>query len=153
MFGIQWLTPKCIAKEVIRKKDNHYIYITREYNNGLKEFWAIQSKSPYKGSKLYKEKYSLGKITGDHWIKPKDFYDLDRRMMGMAEWVYHHKILNKKVDYEQGRAYDAKGMKTALKKKKVYTREDFVNFGKLGQEKVMAKYKVKNAVLLRWNKK
>lgn len=153
MFGIQWLTPKCIAREVIHCKRNHYIYVTRHFDNGLIEFWAMQSKSPYKGEKWYEERYSLGKISGDNWIKPKNFYDLDRTMQTMAEWIYQCKIQGKKVDIETVRMYSNEGMKKTLKEKKVYTREDFVNFGKLGQVKVKEKYGLKNSVLFRWNPK
>ncbi len=150
MFGLQWLTPKCIAREVIHCKRNHYVYISRHFDNGLIEFLAIKSRNPYTHQE---DKCRLGKISGDNWIKPNNFYNLGRTMQVTAEWIYQNKIRGRRVDMEDVRVYSREGMKKTLKEKKVYTREDFVNFGKQGQEKIKEKYGLANSVLFRWNKR
>jgi hypothetical protein len=148
MLGIHWLCPKCIVKEKIHWKRNHYLYVTRHFDNGNVEMWAIASKNPYKKTK--EEKYYLGKVVGDFWIKPKKFYNLDRSMIVLTEKLFT-KVSGFKVDKGEGGAYTLKGMKKQMKEKKVYTREDFVKFGDLGQKKIMAKYGV-SPVVLRWRK-
>lgn len=140
MFGITWLTPKCLVREIIHRKHHHYLYISCHFDNGLVELWAIQAKSPFKGSKWQEERYSLGKVMAMNWYKPKNFYDLDRSMQTMAEWVYRKKLQGKEIDLSEIKEYSKQSMKKTFEKKRVWTREDFVKAGASGQAKVREMY-------------
>ncbi len=147
MFLInRFLKPQCLVKEHIFFRYDYFLYVVRFYE-GYEEMWA---ESLYDGGHRH---VFLGTVRNGEWIKPKNFHLLKWNMQGDKNYGnitgatrLFHELQN--FDRDETKNYSKK----IRKEKKEFTREDFVKWGKLGQEKVRSKYRVRNSVILRHQK-
>lgn len=144
MLGLHLFSPKCMVGERVFFKYNHYLYLVRDFKDGTIELWAVAARKPYEWEL---HEYSLGSYVLKEWIKPKGFYNYVYGMQRSAQKLF--KELLRQIADEKENDYN-ESMK--VKKKKVWTREDFVEAGKLGHKKMLSKYG-KSAVNFRWEKR
>lgn len=145
MFGLHLFSPKCMVGERVFFKYNHYLYLGRDFKDGTIELWAVAARKPYEWQL---HEYNLGRYVLNEWIKPKGFYNYEYRMQTQAQKLFQ--MLLKSIDDEKKEAHN--NAMVEKKNKKVWTREDFVEAGKLGHRKMIAKYG-KAAVTFRWEKR
>lgn len=144
MLGLHLFSPKCMVGERVFFKYNHYLYLVRDFKDGTIELWAVATRKPYEWEL---HEYDLGKYVLKDWIKPKGFYNYDYRMQRSAQKLFQE-LLNEIADQKK----EAYTEMMKVKKKKEWTRDDYVEAGKLGHKKMLAKYG-KAAVNFRWEKR
>lgn len=143
MLGLHIFSPKCMVGEKVFFKHNHYLYLVRDFKDGTIELWAVATR---RVREWELHEYNLGKYVLKEWVKPKGFYNYVYSMQRSAQNLF--KTLLRSIADEKKEAHNM-AMKA---KKKVWTREDFVEAGKLGHEKMLQKYG-KPAIAFRWKKK
>lgn len=133
MLGLHLFAPKCIIREDIHFKAKNKLYITKHFDNGLVTLWCRD----YKNKSTLRSDINLGLLTLKVWTKPKTFNLLDWDIQKGA--VRLHQLLMEKIDEKDEEIDTIQVMKKNKKEKKEYTREDFVEFGKMGPKAVYAK--------------
>lgn len=128
-------------KEDRHFKQDYYVYVSKYFSEGHVEMWCHCTRLP---DLNHHSEYFLGYFLPDKtWEKPKKaYYKLDWGINKGAERL--HKVLCMQTPEPE--------KPKKLVENKVWTREDFVNFGKKGQRAVKEKYG-KAPVKMRWEDK
>lgn len=112
-------------------KRDHYYYVLKIFDNGEREMWCHCARLP---AMNMRSEYFLGSILEDkRWIESKHSRKLDWSMQKHSKELYA-KVL-KSLEINKDMVYPK-----PKKENRIWTREDFVNFGKKGQQKVRDKY-------------
>lgn len=128
---------KIQIKEDVFFRNLYYVYVAKYYDNGDVEMWCHAMGLP---ALNMKSEYFLGNFYDDgRWERPKTSYQLPYAMNKGAERLFKEMVA--KIEPR----------KPEKPENKVWTREDFVNFGKKGQHAVKEKYG-KPPVNMRWKK-